>query len=601
MKDPKFSQKIPWSLILIFLLLSLGITLAGYLYYIEQKGHFKREKGEELSAIADLKVNQIINWRRERMGDAALVLGNSTIGRRVQRFLSGDSNPEIKEEIQAWISSLQHNQYDNILLLDLKGRVRYFVPKKEKEIGPDARQLTLEAVKTKKAILSDLYQSKISEALRLSLLVPILNREGSTLQPVGVLLLRIDPYRFLYPFIRSWPTASRTGESILFCRQGEEFVFLNELRHYRESALSFRLSTGDRRSSGLWAVYQGRGVVEDLDYGGKPVLLAGRSIPDSPWFLITKEDAEEVYAPLKERAWMVALLIILMILAAGVSLGLIWRHQRSVYYRNQYQGELERQALTQHYLYLTKYANDIILLTDQDHQIIEVNDRALSAYGYSKEEFLGLKAKEMRSLNSKLLYEQQLEQFEDHKGMIYETIHRRKDGTEFPVEISFRSMDIEGVKYHQAIIRDITERKKAESALANEKERLAVTLRSIGDGVITTDLKGNIVLINRIAEELTGWSQKETAGRPLEECFYIINERTRERRENPVEKVIKTGGIVELANGTVLISKDQRERIIADSGAPIRDQKGEILGVVLVFRDITEKIKLEEELAKAEK
>ncbi|MBI5604801.1 MAG: PAS domain S-box protein, partial [Deltaproteobacteria bacterium] len=298
---------------------------------------------------------------------------------------------------------------------------------------------------------------------------------------------------------------------------------------------------------------------------------------------------------------MVVLLISLMILAAGVSLGLIWRHQRSVYYRNQYQGELERQALTQHYLYLTRYANDIILLTDQDHQIIEVNDRALSTYGYSMEEIMGLKPKDLRSLESQKQYEQDITHLEEQEGMIYETVHRRKDGTEFPVEISFRPMDIEGVKYHQAIIRDITERKKAESALANEKERLAVTLRSIGDGVITTDIKGNIVLINRVAEELTGWPQEEAAGRPLDDCFYIINERTRERRENPVERVINTGDIVDLANGTVLISKDQRERIIADSGAPIRDQKGEILGVVLVFRDITEKIKLEEELAKAEK
>ncbi len=601
MKYPDFLQKTPWTLVAIFLLLSLGITLAGYLYYIEQKEHFKKEKGQELSAIADLKVNQIVNWRRERMGDANLVLGNSMIGSRIQQFLSRESTPAIKEEIQTWISALKHNQYDNILLLDLKGTVRFSVPKLEKEIGPYARQLALEAVKTKMAILSDLYQSKISEAVRLSLLVPILARKGSSVQTVGVLLIRIDPYRFLYPFIRSWPIASRTGESILFCRQGEEFVFLNELRHYRESALSFRLSTGDRRSSGLWSVYQGGGVVEDLDYGGKPVLLAGRSIPDSPWFLIAKEDAEEVYAPLKERAWMVALLIILMILAAGVSLGLIWRHQRSVYYRNQYQGELERQALTQHYLYLTRYANDIILLTDQGHQIIEANDRALSTYGYSMEEIMGLKPKDLRSLESQKQYEQDITHLEEQEGMIFETVHRRKDGTEFPVEISFRSMDIEGVKYHQAIIRDITNRKKAESALANEKERLAVTLRSIGDGVITTGINGNIILINRIAEELTGWFQEEAAGRPLDDCFHIINERTRERRENPVEKVINTGGIVELANGTVLISKDQRERIIADSGAPIRDQKGEILGVVLVFRDITEKIRLEEELAKAEK
>jgi PAS domain S-box-containing protein len=149
--------------------------------------------------------------------------------------------------------------------------------------------------------------------------------------------------------------------------------------------------------------------------------------------------------------------------------------------------------------------------------------------------------------------------------------------------------------------RDVTDRKRTEEALAAEKELLSVTLRSIGDGVISTDIESRIVLINKVAEELTGWHQEEVMGKPLSEVFHIVNEKTRQSRQNPVEKVVQTGSIVTLANGTRLIARNGRERIIEDSGAPIRDREGRIRGVVLVFRDITEKQKIEEELFKAEK
>lgn len=135
--------------------------------------------------------------------------------------------------------------------------------------------------------------------------------------------------------------------------------------------------------------------------------------------------------------------------------------------------------------------------------------------------------------------------------------------------------------------------------ILSEKERLMVTLRSIGDGVITTDINGNVVLLNNVAEILTGWDQDAAFGRPLQEIFHIINEMTREMVENPVEKVMLTGKIVELANHTILIGRDGTERDIADSGAPIIDGNGKIMGAVLVFRDVTEKRRVENELLKA--
>ncbi|WP_224746798.1 ATP-binding protein [Pelovirga terrestris] len=160
---------------------------------------------------------------------------------------------------------------------------------------------------------------------------------------------------------------------------------------------------------------------------------------------------------------------------------------------------------------------------------------------------------------------------------------------------------IDGRIVRLEIATDITDKKDSERALAAEKEQLAVTLDSIGDAVITTDTKGHVVRMNPIATELTGWNINEATGRPLAEVFHIINEQTGELCESPVEKVLSSGQIVGLANHTALISRDGQMRSIADSGAPITTNSGETIGVVLVFRDITDQYRLERELEKARK
>jgi two-component system cell cycle sensor histidine kinase/response regulator CckA len=152
---------------------------------------------------------------------------------------------------------------------------------------------------------------------------------------------------------------------------------------------------------------------------------------------------------------------------------------------------------------------------------------------------------------------------------------------------------------------------KTEINLKESEQKYRTTIMSVGDGVIATDTEGRVEMMNPVAEELTGWKEEEARGKPLEEIFCIINENTRQTVENPVRRVISEGIVVGLANHSVLIAKDGTERPIADSGSPIRNEKEEITGVVLVFRDqtreraahfllmaeITERKRMEESLA----
>ena len=137
--------------------------------------------------------------------------------------------------------------------------------------------------------------------------------------------------------------------------------------------------------------------------------------------------------------------------------------------------------------------------------------------------------------------------------------------------------------------------------ITDERNRLLVTLRSIGDGVIVTDLEGNITLINKAAEELTGWTEADAKGQAVDKVFKIINEFTRRPCANPFEKVLKLKQVVDLPNDTVLISRDGKEINIADSGAPIFDKNQNLIGVVLVFRDVTKEKQLQKEMIKIEK
>jgi PAS domain S-box-containing protein len=179
----------------------------------------------------------------------------------------------------------------------------------------------------------------------------------------------------------------------------------------------------------------------------------------------------------------------------------------------------------------------------------------------------------------------------------YETVRVTKDGRAIDVALTIspvrsRAGEIVGAS---KVVRDITERRKMESEISAQRERYRVTLSSVGDGVIASDVEGRVTFLNGVAERLTGWSSSDAVGQPLADVFHIIGEKTRERIENPAQKVLRSGVILGLANHTALISRDGIERPIADSAAPIFDD-GKIIGVVLTFRDITEERRAEDAL-----
>jgi diguanylate cyclase (GGDEF)-like protein/PAS domain S-box-containing protein len=176
---------------------------------------------------------------------------------------------------------------------------------------------------------------------------------------------------------------------------------------------------------------------------------------------------------------------------------------------------------------------------------------------------------------------------------------RRKDGKEIVVLENARAVydDNGKIVAHEGTITDITDRKRAETRVFEEKERAQVTLQSIGDGVITTDAEGCVDYINPVAQDLTGWDMRGARRKPVTDIMTIINEHTRATVDNPVMRCLKDGRVTTLAENSILINKAGDEVPIQDSAAPIRDRIGNIIGSVMVFHDTSKESRLFRQLS----
>jgi diguanylate cyclase (GGDEF)-like protein/PAS domain S-box-containing protein len=187
----------------------------------------------------------------------------------------------------------------------------------------------------------------------------------------------------------------------------------------------------------------------------------------------------------------------------------------------------------------------------------------------------------------------------DGEARNFEFQLRRSDGSSITVLENARAVrDERGeIVGYEGTISDITERKRAEIAVLEEKEKAQVTLKSIGDAVITTNAEKHVEYLNPVAEDLTGWDSREARGRPLSEIFTILNEITRDVVEDPVSRCLREARVIAVSDHTVLVNRRGQEIAIQDSAAPIRDRNGEVIGAVMVFHDVSKERRLRRALA----
>jgi signal transduction histidine kinase len=347
MNSAESIKKTPWMIILVFLGLSLIIGLAGALFYRSGKAEIKRNIENDLAAIADLKVSLIETWRQERLANARVIRDNQLVTGRIAQWLKRPADPAFTGSLLIWMAALQReNGYQSVLLLDPSGKPRLGTRSDNLADSCDP-QILATAIQTRKVVFSDLYRTRREAKIYLDLYTPLVQEDEEGSRVIAIMVLRIDPYKFLFPLIQSWPTPSRSAETMIARREGDRVLFLNDLRHRQGSALTYSIPLNSPQFPAANATSREKGVTEGVDYRGVPVLAAHCPVPDTPWIMVAKVDTEEIYAPIRERARITFVVVILLVAIVGTGVSIGWKHQATRFYRLQLEAERERQVLAQ--------------------------------------------------------------------------------------------------------------------------------------------------------------------------------------------------------------------------------------------------------------
>ncbi len=382
----------PGSLAAVWAIVMLALVLAGYFNYRQEEAQFGQATRGQLAAIADLKVEQIVQWRRERLADATLVRQTPYAARRALDFLALTNSTNTRRMFTGWLEPLLAKGPYQALLLDGELRVRLTHPARTAgELGEAERGPAEQALRTRQVVIADWHRLTEDGSPLLSFLVPLVTREGGDVPAAGlearptdrgaaVLVLRINTRQAFDYSVGSWPLPSRSGEMVLARREGGEAVVLNELRHRTNAALRLRFLLSRRELPAMRAVLGERGIIEERDYRGVPVLAATRPIPGTPWFLITKVDREEALAPMRARAWGTGLFVAVLAASASLALVVLWGRQKLALTHQRLAEASNRQLLAERVADLTRQANEELarfnrLATGRELRVIELKQQ----------------------------------------------------------------------------------------------------------------------------------------------------------------------------------------------------------------------------------
>ena len=585
MKHEKWEDKSGKGLILVFILTIIILVIGGVAYLKNEEAEYTQQALKQLQKTAEYHARHVEKWRNEILADMDEISQSPLLGDAENALLKNmaDTNLARKIRERLLLVTKYNTDFANLFLASPSGKIILAGHTGCTDLSISG-QLINEALQNKRKAVGSLFRCGQDHKIYMDVAVPVASVQDKLR---AVLLFRISPENNLFPILGELQTDSSTEESFLFEKSGDSVLYLTNLRSLPNAALSLKFPLTNIENPAVRAVKNGPGFYEGIGYHDQKVLEYIQPVKDSPWFLASKIDRDELFKPLHQHLKKILFVFLLIFLLVAASLFLLINYRRKHFYLEIIEEERKLQALKSHYEYVVKYANDIILLDDNDLNIFEANEKALQVYQYSLEELRRMKITDLISPAFRPFFDDLLKTAVENDGIFIESIHQRKDGSLFDVEISARVITVEGKKYLHQIIRDITERKQAEVALRESEERFRTTLYSTGDAIITTDPDGQIRYMNPTAEALTGWTEAEASGKPIREVFCVFNEDTREEIESPVEKVLAKDMVVMLSNHTFLKSRNGMEIPIGDSGAPIRDSKGKITGVVMVFRDQT--------------
>ena len=461
------NQRDGYIFLIIFIFLAAGILAAAISYYKSYERRFRTQIENQLSAVAELKVGELRQWRAERLGDAESIFNNSLFCALVKRFLLDPKDKEAGNQLQSWISSIYAAyRYDRVFLLDSKGAERICAPISPERVAPHLVADAAQAMRLRQIIFADFHRDVPGGPVYLGVIVPIRDALNSG-KALGVMVLRADPNVALYPLINRWPTPSRTAETLIVRRDGEDVLFLNNLRFGSDAALNLRIPLLKTDIPAVKAVLGQAGIVEGRDYRGVPVLAALRAIAGSPWYMVARIDTAEAFAPLSERLWMTAGFVGALLLSAGGSVSFLWRHQRVSFLKERFVRMVALQESEERFRRAVVYSPFPMLLHADDGAIIFASNSWCEISGYTREELATIADWTERA------YGERKTQVQSDIDLLY-ALDRRKAEGDYRIRTKYGTTRIwdcssapigrlpDGRRVVLSMAMDVTERREAE-------------------------------------------------------------------------------------------------------------------------------------------
>ncbi len=375
---------VPRGLWIFYLVISIVILAGGIVFFIAQKNQLTDEKSAELSSLAELKVNQITNYRIERYAEGHFLYGNQTFINTLKKFLS-DPTTENKNSINDWLATILTNHaYVDINIINPQTyKIIYSINNDSIDHSGAYVPEAAKCLETGDITFSDLELNPADSSIHLDIFVPLLLQTHTNTEKVAVVQFVINPENGLFEVMQSWPTHSKTGEVLVVKKEGNNVVFLNELRFKKHSALTFKLPITSPDLPAAWVAVEGLETVkEGFDYRNERVLAATRKIPGTDWNLVVKVDTNEVYSGLVLRGIMIFSLIVFMLIALALGFIAFWRNRESHYYRFRLEDADTINKLSRIYKLMSNVEQSIIVADNKEKLLAEACKIIFTDGGY---------------------------------------------------------------------------------------------------------------------------------------------------------------------------------------------------------------------------
>jgi PAS domain S-box-containing protein len=578
---------IAWAATLLALILIAAC--AGRIYFLRFQRDNRAKEGDNLAAIASLQASQVAKWRSEHLSNILSVSADSAMAQTARRFFD-TGNPDDRATLLTWLSALcRQTDCRSATLLSLETVPILAVGDEDRRPGPRVSATARQSLQTREAVLSDLHHGMEIPEVHLDLVAPILLRQGAVTSAVANVLLRIDPHRSLYPILLGWQNASPSGETVLFRRDGEEVVYLNEVRHWRNAPLALRVPLSRRSTAAVLAICGKTGVFTAQDYRGETVLAAARPVPGSPWHILVKKDLREVDAPIRREAGRVLVTASGWVLSLCIMIFALWRQERL-------HSAHDRAAWKQRYELATAAAGQVTYEYDP------VSGETL--WGGSVQAVLGYDLPEIQQggrfvhpSDQAFVREQFREINRTHAPHDFEYRFRHRDGRYVRVRDQGVSLQGEDGGWRViSMLTDITARRETETALQRSEERYRLLFTKMREGfalleIITneqgTPIDYRFLEVNPAYQALSGKREEDLVGHTALEAA-----------SNTERHWIDILGQVALTGTPVSLTHHATDTSRWYSVTAFCPKIGQ---VAIIFEDITEHHRLEAQFRQAQK